>query len=764
MDSENWKKIKHHFEQLVELPLAQQMPALEALDEPALVKSEVKRLLDAEAAQGEQPGLRTIVLKNAHQLLNSQLELNTGDRIGSYLITEVIGEGGMGVVYKACRDDEQFEHQVAIKLSRQKQAYSNVLQQQYEQNILAQLKHPHIAHIYDAGTTADDHAFIIMELIEGVDLITYADNNRLSINQRIELFIKVANAIQYAHQKGILHRDIKPQNILITQVNGRGEPKIIDFGIAEHSQASVSDGETNTSSPQAIQGTPAYMSPEQLLADKKADNRSDIYALGLLFCELIAADHPFAREALSLDELLRQKQSAARPYSLPLLTADALKAVADARSLTPKKFKTRLNHEFAALIRKATEPDPELRYTSVEAFIRDIERWQNNYPLSAVSGNWRYFFNKYLQRNRWPVAISSVVFLSLASAAVLSSWSLYKESQALQLAENELAKSNAINRFISDILASADPRKGGINLKVVDLLDRAEEKLAGFDSNEQDIKASLLFTLGRSRFGLRQHEKAQENLEQAISIKAQYLPRSDLQMIQLYTELGEIIGHTNPEKAREIFHENLAVAQKHLGEEHTETLSLLNNIAVKTFTQGQRNKDKKLMQKAIDDMEQLLSLRKKVLGVKHADTSHSLNNLSYFYQMTGKWQHALSLQAENLAIQKELFGLDNFFTLTTMRTMALIHFNNNAFDKAETFLKPCFEGYMRIHPADARETLDAGIMLVESLLLNDKKEEAKHYALQMKTAYLDGALKKNKIYMDQLSIDFFAELFSMPAA
>ncbi|WDE02626.1 serine/threonine-protein kinase [Thalassomonas actiniarum] len=762
MDSHHWKKIKQHFEQIIELPLEQQIAALDALDEPLLVKSEVKKLLDAEAAQGNQPGLRTLVLKNAHQLLNSQLELAAGDRIGRYLITEVIGEGGMGVVYKACRDDEQFEHQVAIKLSRQKLTYSNVLQQHYEQNILAQLKHPHIAHIYDAGTTADDHAFIVMELIEGVDLITYANENRLSISKRLQLFIKVANTIQYAHQKGIVHRDIKPQNILITQVNGQGEPKIIDFGIAEHFQLSDPGEVKNARSPQAILGTPAYMSPEQLQGDEKADVRSDIYALGLLLCELMTGSQPFAREGLTLDELLRQKQSDTFAFAGSVLAAEALLAVADERRLTAKRFKAQLNHEFEALILKATELDPDLRYASVEAFVGDIERWQNNYPLLAVPGDRRYFFKKYLQRNRWPVAISLSVFLSLVSAAAISSWSLYKESQALQLAENELAKSNAINRFITDILASADPRKGSMNLKVVDLLDRAEEKLDDFNHNEQDIKASLLFTLGRSRSGLGQREKALENLNQAITIKSQYLERSALEMIRLYTELGEVTRHTNPDKALEIFTENLSIAQMHLGPGHTETLSLINNVATRKFVKGRKNKDKTLMASAIKDMKALLALREQVLGLKHPETSHSRNNLATFYQGIGDLQSGLSLYLKNLAIQKEVFGIENYYTLGTMRSIALTYMRTKNFDKAESVLRPCFEGFMKIQAADAYTTLEAGIMLIESLLFSGKTEEAKGYALRMKSAYLDGKLKESNIYMEQVSIDLFAELFGAP--
>lgn len=760
MNRDHWKKIKFHFEKIVELPLEQQMPALDALGETVLVKAEVKKLLDADVITAEQAGLRTIVLKNAHQLLNTQLDLNVGDRVGSYLITDVIGEGGMGVVYKAIRDDEQFEHQVAIKLSRQKLAYSTALQQSYEQNILAQLNHPHIAHIYDAGTTADDHAFIIMELIEGLDIITYANKNRLSIRERVQLFIKVAHAIQYAHQKGILHRDIKPQNILISQVNGQPEPKIIDFGIAEHFQTSDNPEET-TLSTRGILGTPAYMSPEQLAGEAQADVRSDIYALGLLLCELIVGGHPFAEEGITLEDIHRQKQSDTFKLT-QCLVAETVLSAADERRLTPGKFKKHLNHEFEALIQKAVQLDPEFRYASVETFVGDINRWQHNYPLSAVSDTRGYHFNKYLQRNRWPVAISFTVLLSLLSAAMISSWSLYKESQALLRAENELAKSNAINQFISDILASADPRKGSMNLKVVDLLDRAEEKLADFNNNEQDIKASLLFTLGRSRFGLGQQKKAVANLHQAIAIKEQYFARSSLAMIRLYTELGEVLRGSDLKKALVIFTENLSIAQSHLGKNHSETLSLLNNVAGSRFTMGLGNKDDEQMQSAIKDMSELLALREQVLGINHADTSHTRNNLSYFYEMTGDLESSLSLKLVNLSVQKEVFGIENFYTLSTMRSIGLIHVKNKAFDKAEAILRPSFEGFIKIHPIDSNIVLDAGVMLVETLLLNDKGEDAERYALFMKAAYLAGEMKKKNVYMEQISVDFFAKLFGIP--
>ncbi|MCO7223145.1 serine/threonine-protein kinase [Pleionea sp. CnH1-48] len=742
MNANDWKTIKSLFDELVELTPEQQHHRLQRLEHSNDILCEVRKMLKAESEQSERPGLRTLVMNNANQLLNTQLELNVGDQVGSYTISEVIGEGGMGVVFKATRADQQFDHQVAIKITRQKLLHS-LTQQSFEHNVLAQLKHPNIAHIYDAGVTVDDHAFIIMELIEGVDLATYCQRHQLSIPKRLELFSKIANAVQYAHQKGIIHRDLKPQNILIATDGDQAEPKLIDFGIAEQQlDSDISEGLNNP----AGLGTPAYMSPEQLDVNQQADTRSDVYALGLVLCELLSGINPFIKEGASVEDVFAQKKQPALKISHLFINNDKQRELAYQRELSNKQLRHLLNFEFDALIAKAIHLRPEERYASVAELTFDIQRWQQGYPINALPSSTSYQLKKFLKRNRFSTAVAAMVTIMLISATGVSLWSLDKERKALAKAQQELEKSEAVSQFISDIFASVDPREKGINVKVIDLLDDAEKKLAAFTEAQDDVKVQLHFTLGRSHKGLRNFTKAETNLNEALKLLQKKYPRSSVEVIQLYTELAELESAKGEhQKALDISNENLAIARKHLGNAHAETMSNLNNASVNLLYVGMKEDDMEKKLQSVKMAEELLALRIKVLGVNHEDTSFTRNNLANYYGIMNNYDKAYQHFSDNYVIQKKIFGEDSYYTLDTMRNLGHIYYDRKQYDKAAEMFLRSFEGQLKIQKLETPITLFTAISLMETYLKLGKRDYAANVARQMEAPFRSGVVEREGI-------------------
>lgn len=749
MKAEAWQKLKVLFDELVDLDEASQRQRLDALDLSEEMRNQLQNMLDGERASQDKAGLRTLVMDNAQHLLDTQLELTIGEQVGAYVITEVIGEGGMGIVYKAKRADDQFEHQVAIKIARQPGTDEA---KDFERNVLAQLKHPNIAHIYDAGLTADGRGFLIMELIEGDNIAAYSRQQRLSLDDRFALFFKVCAAIRYAHQKGIMHRDIKPQNILIASDGGRAEPKVIDFGIAGRLTGLAENADANADSDHFKGlGTPAYMSPEQINHPEQVDTRADVYSLGLLLAELIAGVHPFLQDDSTVESVLKAKHSVAPSVKALLATSKHRHLLAEERQLMVTTLSRRLNDEFEAILIKATHPDQESRYASVADFVQDIQRWQKGYPVHALlHTSWyqtqKYRTKKFLSRNKIATAAVTTVAASLFAATGISLNALKKETEALHQAQFELEKSEAIRSFISDIFASVNPRERGINVKVMDLLDDAEDKLSHFKTEQEDVKAELLLTLGRSRSGLRQFEKAENNLKAALAIQEKQHSRGSLKVIEIYTELAEMAFEAGDLKTcLAISQDNVTAAKKTLGATHSMTMSNINNLASAKFLIARDTQDKALMQSATRDMQELLGLREKVLGKMHENTSHTRNNVANFLSLSGDTEAGMKVFEENLAIQKEIFGEGHYFTLDTMRSMGHHYFDVKDYEKAEAFFRTSFDGQLNNQPLETPITLFTGLSLMETLLDMGKREKAEGVAKRLEPAYRSGALQREGI-------------------
>ncbi|MGE3315524.1 MAG: serine/threonine protein kinase, partial [Planctomycetaceae bacterium] len=352
--------------------------------------------------------------------------------VGRYKLIEQIGEGSFGAVFRA-EQREPVRRFVALKILKPGMNTREVVARfEAERQALALMDHPNIARVYDAGSTDEGRPFFVMELVRGIPITEYADHSRLTMASRLELFIKVCHAVQHAHQKGIIHRDIKPTNVLVSMDEGEPVPKVIDFGVAKAINQRLTAGTVNTHFAQLV-GTPLYMSPEQAeMSPIEIDTRSDIYSLGVLLYELLTGTTPLAKERLnnaSFDELRRLiREDHPLPPSARLSTLGNLSAtVADLRRTDFRKLTHIVRGELDWIVMKALEKDRTLRYETADAFARDIERYLNNEPVEACRPSSAYRLRKFVVRNRAALATASVVLVTLFTGLAVSRFLIARE-------------------------------------------------------------------------------------------------------------------------------------------------------------------------------------------------------------------------------------------------------------------------------------------------------------------------------------------------
>jgi serine/threonine protein kinase/WD40 repeat protein len=404
---------------------------LRARVEALLWANDAAPLLAGTAAEGTGP-YHPQRLPSAGEPVDSTAAL--GNVIaGKYKLVEVIGEGGMGCVYLA-KQLEPVQRMVAVKLIRPGMDSRGVLVRfEAERQALAVMDHPNIARILDGGLH-DNRPFFVMELVKGTPITKYCDERRLTPRERLELFVPVCQALQHAHQKGIIHRDIKPSNVLIALYDDRAVPKVIDFGVAKATGPSLTEASVYTAFG-VIVGTPECMSPEQAsLNNVDIDTRSDVYALGVLLYELLTGTTPVDRKHLgqaALLEILRivREVEAPRP-STKLSSSEVLPTIAANRNTDPAKLRRLLKGELDWILLKALEKDRTRRYESANGFAADVQRYLAGEPVQAVPPSTGYRLKKFLKRNKGPVLATSALAALLVAGAAVSMWQAIVANQA----------------------------------------------------------------------------------------------------------------------------------------------------------------------------------------------------------------------------------------------------------------------------------------------------------------------------------------------
>ena len=442
--------------------------------------------------------------------------LAPGARLGRYRIETLLGRGGMGEVYRAGQL-EPVRRTVAIKLLHARRLDARHLAYfEVERQLLAQMKHPAIAQVYDAGATPEGFPYFVMEFIEGSPLTAFCEQRGLPLRERLGLFIRVCEGVQHAHQKGVIHRDLKPGNILVSEVDGRPLPKIIDFGIATAASRSLAAGERAGELERA--GTPDYMSPEQAgMEGVEVDTRSDVYSLGVLLYELLAGRRPGAGDDSSA--AAHTAGTTIRPPSAQIETLAPGNAAARAGQLglSQPRLRKVMRSELDWVVLKAMRRDRAERYSSAAELAQELQRFLDDQPLQAVPHSRRYVLGKYLRRNHLAVAAASAVSLAVLVGLGLSLYGLQQAREQRALAEQRSADLERVAAFQQSMLEDIDVEAMGLGI-ANGLRDQVAKADPGsVPSLEQALAAASPADLARNVVGRDILESARETIDRDFS-------------------------------------------------------------------------------------------------------------------------------------------------------------------------------------------------------------------------------------------------------
>jgi serine/threonine protein kinase/tetratricopeptide (TPR) repeat protein len=650
-----------------------------------------------------------------------------GDMIGPYKVLQQIGEGGCGVVYMA-EQAKPIHRRVALKVIKLGMDTKQVIARfEAERQALALMDHPNIAKVFDAGTTENGRPFFVMELVRGIKITEYCDQNNLATPQRLDLFIQVCRAIQHAHQKGIIHRDIKPSNILVTLHDGLPVPKVIDFGIAKAMDQRLTDKTVFTQFEQFI-GTPAYMSPEQAeMSGLDIDTRSDIYSLGVLLYELLTSRTPFDHKELiaaGLDAMrraIREKEPPRPSTRLSTMLHADLTTVARQRHSEPPKLIHSLKGDLDWIVMKALEKDRVRRYETAHGLAIDIQRHLTNEPVAARPPSQLYRLQKMVRRNKVVFASACIVVAVLIGGLTASTWMFIREKQARRQANTEARRSQQVALFLEEMLRGVGPSValGRDTALLRDILDKTVERLAQDLKDQPEVQAELCNTIGEVYRALGQYRKAEEMLRGARVLQSTLpgacrpdvatslhdlalvlrdqgkLPEAESLLRQALTVRRKIEGDEGPEgalclnslglvlrsegklaEAEATHRQALAMQQKLLGRENLAVATSLNNLALVLREQGRFGQ-------AEEASRESLRLNQKFLGQNDPAVAISLDNLAFVLRDAGKLDEAEALERQALAMGRKLFGNEHPAVATALNNLALVYSQGGKLIEAE---------------------------------------------------------------------------------
>jgi len=687
VEAERWRRIEELYHSALELDGSERAAFLEqACGSDESLYREVASLL-AEAPDSE-GFLETPAVEVAARDLAASCEQPGHPlpaTIGRYRIIRLLGEGGMGTVYEA--EQEEPRRLVALKVIKLGQTTREQLRRfRRESQALARLQHPGIAQIYESGTTDTGFGpqpYFAMEFIRGLPLRNHAELHALHSRQRLALMVKVCEAVHHAHQRGLIHRDLKPGNILVDE---SGQPKVLDFGVARITQADAQDSveppTMQTGLGQLI-GTLSYMSPEQVMGDPlEVDTRSDVYSLGVILYELLSGRLPYQLSHHQLPEAvltIREEE----PDSLSSISRDC-------------------RGDIETIVRKALEKDKSRRYASAAELGADIERYLNDEPIAARPPSAAYQLQKFARRHRGLMAAVVSVFVVLLGGIAVTTWMAVRAGRAE-------AESRAVNEFLqNDLLAQAGARtqagpstRPDPDLKVRTALDRAAGRISSRFGNQPLVEASLQQTIGNAYLDLGLYPQAQTHIERALDLRRRLLGEEHPDTLSVMNDLEMLYRNQGKyAQAEPLASTVLTIRQHRLGEEHPDTLDAMNNLGLLYRSEGKSAPAEQVLSK-------VLEIRRRVSGEEDSDTLYAMNNLGVVYQIEGNYAQAETILSKALEIRQRVSGQEHPDTLIVTDNLGTVYYRQKKYAQAESLWTKNLEIRRRVLGEEHPDTLDS---------------------------------------------------------